>query len=640
MGIRWKLLVVVALPLVALLGLMAALDSARLRDEAVESARAALIDAAERHASILDVRLGAVAHSAATLGTILESDGGLSETEVYELLRRTVEADGAVFSATVAFQPGALVRPRGGVGGTLPTLPLPTEVAARVPAAGEFAPTVVRASGVPLFQGEPAPGAPRPPRLRGASLARLDAATLHDYVRDAAFARARDGAGTGAAEPAWWQAASRPVWWPGASAAQSPLAAYSMPWTRAGRFGGIVRIDVETRVLAEEVCRAAGAQAGTGVEISVGAHRVWPPGGAHGGQEGGERSEQAAVRGAAWEPGLGGGQRLIARAPARAAGGAAWSVACTRDRSDILRPVREALAKRLTDGLVFIGAAVVAVVGFSTWLVRPLRRLARAARRAGHASTGSASAAAAPSEGDPEQRVARDMQASLLPTVFPADPRWAVHAVGEPAAIVGGDFFDAFSLPDGRLVIAVADVAGKGVRAAMLMAVTRTLIRDLASGGAGPGATLERANTVLMDSNPDSLFVSVLLGVYDPGRGALRYANAGHPRGLVVPRGAGAAVPVAGATGTVLGALAEARWGEGTVELLPGDRLVLFTDGVSEARNSAGAFLGEAGIARAVVMAGDAGPEGVCRAVCAAARAHQGGGAADDATVLTLERKG
>ena len=658
-------MLVVALPLLALLGLMAGLDYVRARDDALQAARARLVDAAERHASALEVRMRGIAQPARSMAAFLEADAGLTETDLYELLRRTVESDGLVVGSGVFFQPGAFVRPRGLVGSSV----RPSGTAAtRTPRPGEFAPYVQRvvagASGG--ADGETAVRVPRALQER-AEVMRSDLAEAMDYAAESVG---------GAGGNRWFalpRATGKAAW--ARVSEGSAAVAHAEPFFRGGRFAGVVRVDVGLNALVADAIREASGAGGVEVFVLAAGEGPVPVGVAT------SQLDRAALgslmrgggRGSAWLEGAGhaggDGASLVAFAPAVSGDGGggsgegAWVVACVQARGEIMRPAVEAARRKVGDGLVFIGAAVVAVLGFSTWLVRPLRRLARAARAARVRALAGLGGASLKSEqaretrgaaleqarlgsesAETEQRLAREIQASLLPTVFPQRAEMGVHAVSQPARFVGGDFFDVFFVAgaagrEPRTAVVIADVAGKGVPAAMLMAVTRTLVRDLMSGGANPGDALGRANTLLLESNNDCLFASVFVGLYAMESGELSYANAGHPAPLVM--GSDGATREAGrATGTVLGALPGATFDDGTIVLRKGERLVLFTDGVSEARDEAGTFLGVEGLAGVCMKKATARPQELCEALCDAARAYQGGTLRDDATVLVLERCG
>jgi serine phosphatase RsbU (regulator of sigma subunit) len=181
-----------------------------------------------------------------------------------------------------------------------------------------------------------------------------------------------------------------------------------------------------------------------------------------------------------------------------------------------------------------------------------------------------------------ELEIARAMQIAILPEHFPSVPGCHGAARMLAATTMGGDFYDFMVLPDGRIGLVIADVSGKGVPAAFFMAVARTTLRSLAFGSTGPGECLQKANNVLCVQNPMELFVTVFYGVFDPTTGLLIYANGGHNSPLL--RHADGQVEALALTGgMVLGTLPDIEYQENVVQFTPGDRLVLYTDGVTEA---------------------------------------------------------
>jgi serine phosphatase RsbU (regulator of sigma subunit) len=191
-----------------------------------------------------------------------------------------------------------------------------------------------------------------------------------------------------------------------------------------------------------------------------------------------------------------------------------------------------------------------------------------------------------------ELAVARALQISILPARFPEKPGCDGAARMIPATTMGGDFYDFIELPDEQIGLVIADVCGHGVPAAFFMAVTRTKLRDLAVRHSDPGSCLAETNEVLCTQNPLDLFVTVLYCMLDPRSGILRYANGGH-NPPYIRRANGSVETLRGAGGLVLGALPGTLYPTHTVQLRPGDRLVLFTDGVTEAFNPADEPYGE-----------------------------------------------
>jgi serine phosphatase RsbU (regulator of sigma subunit) len=185
-----------------------------------------------------------------------------------------------------------------------------------------------------------------------------------------------------------------------------------------------------------------------------------------------------------------------------------------------------------------------------------------------------------------ELDVARALQIAILPAAFPDRPGCDGAACMIPATTMGGDFYDFIELPDGQIGLAMADVSGHGVPAAFFMAVARTNLRDLAVQHADPGECLAYTNEALCAQNPMELFVSVFYSVLDAHTGVLRYANGGH-NPPYVRRAGGQMEALAGTPGLVLGAMPGVNFPTHTVRLLPGDRVVMYTDGVTEAFNPA-----------------------------------------------------
>jgi serine phosphatase RsbU (regulator of sigma subunit) len=192
-----------------------------------------------------------------------------------------------------------------------------------------------------------------------------------------------------------------------------------------------------------------------------------------------------------------------------------------------------------------------------------------------------------------ELDVAGRIQASFLPGTLPEIPGWQLSVMLEPARQTGGDFYDVIPLPKGRIGLVIADVADKGVGAALYMAVTRTILRTYAvDHHARPAWAMLAANQrILMDTTSD-LFVTVFYGVLDPVKGALTYCNAGHNPPYLLSAENPAGVQKLRKTGMALGVQEDAAWKEGTVRFAPGDVLILYTDGITEAQNTHGTFFG------------------------------------------------
>ena len=190
-----------------------------------------------------------------------------------------------------------------------------------------------------------------------------------------------------------------------------------------------------------------------------------------------------------------------------------------------------------------------------------------------------------------ELDVASKMQQSILPTSFPETPEYEVFGNMAPARNVGGDFFDIIYMENGRIGLAVADVSDKGVPAALFMMSSRTLLKGSAIGMGAPGSVLGEVNTLLTENNETVMFVTLLYAIYDPETGMLTYSNGGHCNPLLVHTdGSSEELPHTG--GVALGVMPELEYQEAHVTLAPGDTLILYTDGVSEAMNAEGEEFG------------------------------------------------
>jgi len=234
-----------------------------------------------------------------------------------------------------------------------------------------------------------------------------------------------------------------------------------------------------------------------------------------------------------------------------------------------------------------------------------------------------------------ELEVARALQIAILPATFPAKAGCDGAARMIPATTMGGDFYDFIELPDGRIGLVMADVSGKGVPAAFFMAVARTNLRDVAAHFAAPGACLARTNDMLCAQNPLDLFVTVFYCVFDASTGMLHYANGGHIPPCV-RRADGSVEALNGAGGLVLGAMPGMKYPDHTLQLLPGDRLVLYTDGVTEAFNPADEAYGEERLIAEVRAHGDGAAAALVERICRSVTLFAGAAAQSDDITLTV----
>jgi sigma-B regulation protein RsbU (phosphoserine phosphatase) len=186
-----------------------------------------------------------------------------------------------------------------------------------------------------------------------------------------------------------------------------------------------------------------------------------------------------------------------------------------------------------------------------------------------------------------ELELSQTVQRALLPQEMPEIPGLELAAFSRPAEIVSGDYFDFFRFQGGGHGLAIADVAGKGVSASLLMASVQTALRGLAPADGSPVDVLERLNRLFLHNIQFTTFVTVFLGSFDPTTRTLTYGNAGHNPPLLFRREEKGRDAIAwlSPTGAAIGLVEAAQFTEETVELGLGDILLLYTDGVTEALN-------------------------------------------------------
>lgn len=187
-----------------------------------------------------------------------------------------------------------------------------------------------------------------------------------------------------------------------------------------------------------------------------------------------------------------------------------------------------------------------------------------------------------------ELDIARNIQASMLPCIFPAFPdreEFDIYATMDPAKEVGGDFYDFFMVDERHLAIVVADVSGKGVPAALFMVIGKTLIKDHTQPGRDLGEVFTEVNELLCEANSEGLFITAFEGVLDLTSGEFSFVNAGHEIPYIYRKGKGFE-PYKIRAGFVLAGMEGIRYQCGRMQLEPGDKIFQYTDGVTEATNS------------------------------------------------------
>ena len=237
-----------------------------------------------------------------------------------------------------------------------------------------------------------------------------------------------------------------------------------------------------------------------------------------------------------------------------------------------------------------------------------------------------------------ELELARNMQQSILPTEFPASGAWQIFANMEPARDVGGDFYDVLNLVDNKVGIAIADVSGKGVPAALFMMSSRTLLKGAAIGRSKPHEVLREVNQLLYENNETAMFVTVFFAIYNPENGELVYANGGHNPPIVV-HADGSSAEIPESSGIALGMVPDFEYEMNSIVLAPGDTAVLYTDGVTEAENVRQEQFGMGRLQGLMAETPPADAEGATSAIFKAVRGFAGDAPQfDDITCLTLHR--
>ncbi len=241
-----------------------------------------------------------------------------------------------------------------------------------------------------------------------------------------------------------------------------------------------------------------------------------------------------------------------------------------------------------------------------------------------------------------ELEVATTIQRSLLPPVtetYPGRKEIGVAASMDPAKAVGGDFYDVFFVGKDRLAFVVADVSGKGVPAALFMATSKTTIQNCVRDIASLSEAAATANDSLCRNNTAEMFVTAWIGVLDLPTGMLSFINAGHNPPVLVSGGKAAFVKQR--SGFILAGMEGMKYREQTLQLKPGDRFFLYTDGVTEAENTAHALFGEERLAACLEREADKTPGEIIAAVKSAIDAHaDGADQFDDITMLCIRYDG
>ncbi|HEV2707537.1 MAG TPA: SpoIIE family protein phosphatase [Pyrinomonadaceae bacterium] len=236
-----------------------------------------------------------------------------------------------------------------------------------------------------------------------------------------------------------------------------------------------------------------------------------------------------------------------------------------------------------------------------------------------------------------ELQLAREIQQRFQPTTAPAVAGYELQGISFPSYEIGGDYYDFIPRPDGRMVIALGDVSGKGTAAALLMSSLHAAIHAQVASRQSIAETITAVNRYLADNIPANRFVTLFYAELDPPTGALSFLNAGHNPPLIVH--AAGTVEKLAAGGMPLGIMPDAPYREGRTQLQPGDALIIYSDGVTETQNRQGEEFGPDRLQDVVALNLDASAAGIRDKIEAAlTKFAQGTPAVDDITLVIVKR--
>jgi len=354
---------------------------------------------------------------------------------------------------------------------------------------------------------------------------------------------------------------------------------------------------------------------------------------------------------------------------------AGWSIGVVIPEDELFEDIRKLSWIELSIGIAGIIILFFVIVSISHTITRPLRNLAGSAAEIAKGNLGKAlpeksmddevgnltdsfedmrkalveyienlkKTTAAKERMESELRIARTIQMSLLPKRFPPFPEkkeFDIYAALVPAREVGGDLYDFSLIDDDTLFFSIGDVSDKGVPAALFMAASRTAIKSAVSRDKDPAETLEKVNRELCADNDATMFVTVFCGMLDLRTGELRYSNAGHPPPLILRPG-GNPERLSLPEGRFLGVFEDSTYRTFTARLNPGETLLLYTDGVTEAMNSEGAVYSEERLLRLAAKISGVPPEDLVRDLIRDVQSYAGEEPqSDDITLLALQFRG
>lgn len=237
-----------------------------------------------------------------------------------------------------------------------------------------------------------------------------------------------------------------------------------------------------------------------------------------------------------------------------------------------------------------------------------------------------------------ERAEAHAIQQGLLPQIIPQRAGYEIAGAWQPALSVGGDYYDVLAFDDGALGLCIADVAGKGLPAALLMSNLQAAVRGLAAPSLAPGALCQRLNALVCHNTTNDRFITFFYAELDVPSRTLRYSNAGHNPPIVL-HGDGSHDRLQEGGG-VLGIFPQQSFSTGSARLAAGDRVILFTDGVTEAHEADGEEFGEDRLLQLLREHPSASPAALQEKILGAAAAFSRGHWHDDATLLVLAVQG
>jgi sigma-B regulation protein RsbU (phosphoserine phosphatase) len=637
--IRIKLVLAVCLPLLAVYTAILVVEYHLAKDRAIEQMQLYLAEVAARQASLLDGELQVIAQVARSTSTAVADFPPNETSQVEPLLVANLKANEEnpneqIFGTCIAFEAGALG-----------------------PNSPPCAPYLCRSPDgkgrrrLDIAQSDP-------------NYARQDWYLLPKLLKQSAWT-----------DPYFDEGAGNVL-----------MCTYSVPIERDGRFLGVVTVDVSLERLRQRLSElqiAGGygflvSRAGTFVahedEELIMAESIFSLAEGHGRPElrqlgqkmVANQADAAAQRVFDYKTGE---AKWVIYAPVPSVG---WSFAAVRSEQAVMSEVYSHLSQQLGALLAALALIILCVLLAAAWITRPLERLAAVAHTV---ATGDLTAqvtgitsrdeigqfattfnqmvhdlkenvdatvreTAAREAMERELELARQIQTSLLPTEEPpqAERRgFSLHGENKPARFMAGDFFDFWFVDDDVLALVIADVVGKGVPAAMFMAVSRTTIRNFSTAERSPAETLALANRAIAAENREQMFVTVFYGHYHTRSGELVFANGGHNPPFLV-RNAGPIENLGSSTGPIVGVWEDAEYEDSRATLDPGDLLVLYTDGVTEARNEADTLLGDEGFCKILQQYREQPVDELCQSIVRDVDVYRRGEGQDDVTLLALRR--